>query len=88
MRDDPLRAGVTKRNAGAYDGFGVVPADQVDDDISLLSAEPSTFLGGWTAREVRRRRAGQQDRVSRGEDAALAQRADDPADAARGEEFL
>jgi hypothetical protein len=79
---------VTKRDAGAHDGFGVVVADQVDDDVSLLSAEPSTFLSGRTAREVLRRRAGDQDSVSRCEDSALAQRADDPSDVARGEEFL
>ncbi len=36
MWEDPLRAGVAKRDPGADDSFGVVPADECDDDITLL----------------------------------------------------
>ncbi len=77
MREDPLRTGVTKRNAGAHDGFGVVPADKIDDDVSLLSAQLSTFVGGRAVCEIRRRRAAHKDRVNCCEDSALAQRADE-----------
>jgi len=38
--------------------------------------------------EVRYRRAGHQDRVYRGEDAAFAQRTDDPPDMPGGKEFF
>src|SRR5215471_19365689 len=86
--EDPLRARVAKRDARAYDSLGVIPADEIHDDVTLLGALPGSFGSGRAVGDVSRRRAGQQDRIGRREDAALAQRADDPADLAGGREFL
>src|SRR6266581_5249034 len=83
-----FRARVAKRNACAYDGFRVVPAGEPDDNVTLLSTQPGTFGSGRTAGEVGHRRAGHKDGIDRREDAALAQRADDPSDTARRQEFL
>lgn len=52
VRDDPLRACVTEWNADTYDGVRVVPADELNDDVTLLRTQPSTFLGSRTAGEV------------------------------------
>jgi aminopeptidase N len=78
VREDPLRAGVAGRDAGAHDSVRVVPADDPGHDVTLLSAQPGTFACWGTAGDVRYRRAGRQDRVYRGGDAAFAQRTDDP----------
>jgi hypothetical protein len=83
-----LRARVAKRDAGAYDGFRVVVANELNDDITLLPAQLGAFLGRWAVGEVRHWRARQQDRIDRREDAALAQGPDDPSHVARGEEVL
>jgi hypothetical protein len=88
MRDDPLRPRVTKRDADAHDGFRVIPADLPGDDVTLLGTQPGTFLSRRTAGEVRHRRAGYQDRTDRREDAAFAQRADDPSNVTRRKELL
>src|SRR6266705_6660491 len=70
VRDDPLRTRVTKRNAGAYYGFRVVPADKLDDDVPLLCAQPGTFCGRGTVGEAGHRRAGHKDCIDRRENAA------------------
>lgn len=88
MREDPLRAGVTERDTDAHDSIRVVPADDSGHDVTLLSAQPGTFSCWGSAGEVRYRRAGHQDRVYRGEDAAFAQRTDDPPDMPGRKEFF
>src|SRR5215469_4536005 len=88
VRDDPLRACVAKWNSDAYDGFGVVPDDVLDDDVTLLAAQPGALLSEWSDREIRHRWAGHQDRIDRREDAALAHRTDDPSDVAGRQQFL
>jgi len=40
------------RNAGAHDGFWVVPADELDDNVTLLGAQPGTFLSRRAAGAV------------------------------------
>jgi hypothetical protein len=72
VRNDPLRTRMTKRNAYAHNGVRVVPADKIDHDVSLLSAQPGAFLSGRTAGVVGRGRPRYEDRVRRGEDAPLA----------------
>ena len=67
---------------------GLDRPDKLDNDDSLLSAQPGTLHSRRTAFEVRCRRASDQDRVHRCEDSALAQRADDSSDVARGQEFV
>jgi hypothetical protein len=79
---------VAERNADAYDGFRVVPANEPDDDVALLGAEPGALLSGRAAGEVRHWRAGQQDRIDCREGAALAQRADNPSDVTGRQVFL
>jgi hypothetical protein len=73
VREDPLRASVAKRDADADDGLRVIPADDLHGGVALLGAQPGTFGGGRAAGEVRHRRAGQQDRANRGEDATFPQ---------------
>jgi hypothetical protein len=79
---------VAEWDADAHDGFGVVPADDLDDDIALLGAQPGAFLSWRATGEVGYWRAGHEHRAGRPEDAAFPQRADDPSDVARGEEFF
>lgn len=88
MREDPLRARVAERDADAHDGFGVVPADGLDDDITLLGAQPGAFLNWRATGEVGHWRAGHEHRADRPEDAALPQCADDPSYVSRGQEFF
>ncbi len=79
---------MAERNAGAHNGFGVVPADEPGDDITLLGTQPGAFPGRRAAGEVGHWRAGHEYRANCPEDATFPQRADDPPDAARGEEFF
>lgn len=66
---------MARRNADAHDGFRVVPADELDDDITLLGAQPGAFLSRRAVGEVGHWRAGHEDRVDCLEDATLSQRA-------------
>jgi hypothetical protein len=79
---------VAERDTDAHDSVRVVPADAPGHDVTLFSAQPGTFACWGTAGEVRYRRAGHQNRVDRGEDAAFAQRTDDPPDMPGGKEFF
>src|SRR5450631_2758717 len=88
VREDPLRPGMAEWDADADDSLRVVTAHDLDDDITLLGAQSCSVLGGRSLAEVGGRRPGQEDGVDRAEDAAFAQRADNPADVARGQELL
>jgi hypothetical protein len=67
---------------------GLYRCDDPGHDVTLLGPQRGTFCCRGTAGEVRYRRAGHQDRVCRGEDAAFAQRTDDPPDMPGGKEFF
>jgi len=40
VRENPLRAGMAERDTYGHDGIGVVPADDLGDQIALLGAQP------------------------------------------------
>ena len=67
-----LLAGVPERDADAHDGFLVVPADDLRDNIALLGAQPDAFLSRRAAGEVGYRRPGHKHRANSAEDAAFA----------------
>ena len=77
-----------RQDAGARNSVRVVPADDPGHDVPLLGAQPGTFCCRGAAGEFRYRRAGHQDRGYRGEDAAFAQRPDDPPDMPGGKQLL
>ena len=88
VREDPLRSGMAEWDSDADDSLRVVTAHHLDDGITLFGAQSYSVLGRRSLAEVGDRRPGQQDGVDRAEDAAFAERADNPGDVARGEELL
>src|SRR5450631_3595304 len=88
VREDPLRSGMAEWDSDAYDSLRVVRAHDLDDSIALFGAQSCSVLSRRSLAEVGDRRPGQEDGVDRAEDASFAERADNPANIARGEEFL
>src|SRR5450631_3015039 len=88
VREDPLRSGMAEWDSDADDSLRVVTAHDLDHRVTLFGAQSSSVLAGRSSAEVRDRRPGQEDGADRAEDAAFAERADNPGDIARGEELL
>src|SRR5450631_1587010 len=88
VREDPLRSGMAEWDADTDDSLRVVTAHDLDDGSTLFGAQSYSVLGGRTLTEVGDRRPGQDDGADRAEDAAFTERADNPADVARGQELL
>src|SRR5450759_77363 len=88
VREDPLRSGMAEWDSDADESLRVVTAHHLDDGITLFGAQSYSVLGRRSLAEVGDRRPGQEDGADRAEDAAFAERADNPADVARGEELL